>query len=454
MSNIRRVSMSIERASKRRFCMAIVAFGLAGSSLLGIGPMTMAEGRTSLAPSQEATEQFKGTLRYKNPATGDKDPIAGADIAAADAVGNVVGNATTAEDGTWTMSVPGPGTYTVTLDVDSLPNGVGVSKDGAEELTKVLVSGQSAFLLFPLGPRARNATDSIGERAARLFAEGLNFGLIIAICAVGLSLIFGTTGLTNFGHGELVTFGALIAFFFNVTLGLHLLIAAPLAIICGGLFGGLLDLGLWRQLRKRGTSLVSAMIVSIGLALVLRNIFLFQFGGFNRKFAQYQVQPDGLGIGPVTISPKDLWSMGIAIAVLVGVALMLQLTRIGKAMRAVSDNRDLAEASGINVERVVLMVWCLGGALSALGGILLAVDEDLTFDMGYRLLLLMFAGVTLGGLGTAYGALIGSLVVGEFILLSTLVIKPELKTVGALVVLIVVLLVRPQGILGTKERVG
>jgi neutral amino acid transport system permease protein len=140
--------------------------------------------------------------------------------------------------------------------------------------------------------------------------------------------------------------------------------------------------------------------------------------------------------------------------VLVGVALVLQKTRIGKAMRAVADNRDLAESSGINVGRVINVVWAAGTGLAALGGILLGMAEQVGWLMGFQLLLLMFAGVILGGLGTAYGALVGSLVVGVFIQLSTLVIPTDLKNVGALLMLIVILVIRPQGILGQAERIG
>jgi len=133
---------------------------------------------------------------------------------------------------------------------------------------------------------------------------------------------------------------------------------------------------------------------------------------------------------------------------------MLQRTKIGKAMRAVADNRDLAASSGIDVDRVILFVWALGGLLATLGGVLLGLSDSVQWDMGFRLLLLMFAGVTLGGLGTAYGALIGSLVVGIFVQMSTLIIPSDIKYVGGLLLLIVILVIRPQGILGSRVRVG
>jgi branched-chain amino acid transport system permease protein len=144
----------------------------------------------------------------------------------------------------------------------------------------------------------------------------------------------------------------------------------------------------------------------------------------------------------------------ISLAVLLLVAVMLQRTRIGKAMRAVADNRDLAASSGINVNQVILVVWMMGGALAALGGVLLGLSDQVQWDMGFRLLLLMFAGVTLGGLGTAYGALVGSIIVGVFVQMSTLVIPSDVKYVAGLLLLIVILVIRPQGILGSRARIG
>jgi branched-chain amino acid transport system permease protein len=146
--------------------------------------------------------------------------------------------------------------------------------------------------------------------------------------------------------------------------------------------------------------------------------------------------------------------MVISALALVLVALFLSQTRTGKATRAVADNRDLAESSGIDVDRVITFVWAAGAGLAALGGILQGLSEQVTWQMGFQLLLLMFAGTTLGGLGTAYGALVGSLVVGVAMELSTLVIPSEFKTVTALAILVIILLVRPQGILGEAERVG
>jgi neutral amino acid transport system permease protein len=271
--------------------------------------------------------------------------------------------------------------------------------------------------------------------------------------AIGLSLIFGTTGLTNFAHAELVTFGALAAYFLNQTVGLPLLVAAPLAMVAGGAAGALSDLGIWRPLRRRRTGLIAMMIVSIGLSILLRAVFLYQFGGRTRPYGDYNNQR-AIDIGPVSVVAKDLWSIALSLSVLLIVGLLLQRTKIGKAMRAVADNPDLASSSGIDVDRVVLFVWVAGGALAALGGVLLGLGEQVGFQMGFRQLLLMFAGITLGGLGTAYGALVGCFLIGLAVEVSTVWVPPELKAVTALVVLIGILLVRPQGILGQSERVG
>jgi branched-chain amino acid transport system permease protein len=133
---------------------------------------------------------------------------------------------------------------------------------------------------------------------------------------------------------------------------------------------------------------------------------------------------------------------------------VLTRTRIGKAIRAVADNPDLARSSGIDVDRVILVVWGAGAALATLGGVFFGMSDLVDWAFGFKLLLLMFAGVTLGGLGTAFGAFVGSLLVGIIIQVSTLWISPELKNVSALALLILILVVRPQGIFGRRERIG
>jgi branched-chain amino acid transport system permease protein len=195
------------------------------------------------------------------------------------------------------------------------------------------------------------------------------------------------------------------------------------------------------------------MVISIGFGLMMRYIFLFFFGGDREQFLQYAGQA-GLQIGPFSITPKMIFATIIGVALIMLTILWLTRSTLGKASRAVSDNPALASASGIDVEKIILVVWVLGAFLAGFAGIMMGLNQGVQFIMGSDTLLLIFAAVTLGGLGTAYGAIVGSMVVGLFIQLSTLFIPTELKYVGALVVLIVILLVKPQGILGRRERIG
>ena len=410
----------------------------------------------SLAPSvgaQEAepTESIQGTLRNRGDGT-EQEPVEGVRVSVATADGEQVDEVESDAEGTFEVPVPGPGSYVVTLDEDSLPEGVELREGGAVRREVRVSPGESQRVLYPFGEDTRDRRTKLDE-ALVLTVEGIRFGLIIAMAAVGLSLIFGTTGLTNFAHGELVTFGALVAWYLNVQSGIQLIPAAVLAVAIGGLAGGALDRLLWRPLRGRGTGLIAMLVISIGLGLLVRYVFLYQLGGRARTFADYTVQR-AVDLGPVAVAPKDLFSIAFSIVVLLGVAALLQRTRLGKAMRAVADNPDLAASSGIDVQRVIQLVWVFGAGLAALGGVLVGLTEQVRWDTGFQLLLLMFAGITLGGLGTAYGALVGSFVVGLFVQVSTLYLSPELKNVGALVILIAVLLFRPQGILGQAERVG
>jgi neutral amino acid transport system permease protein len=406
---------------------------------------------------EEASEVVRGILRQPGAEGEDDTPIEGAEIVVRSG-GEEVGSATTDAEGRFEIGLPGPGDYEAELVVDTLPEGAELANEDGNVLRFSMAPGQSRPLLYRLaGPEGAGAEEGGGGGRYRSFlqlaVEGLKLGLIIAITSIGLSLIFGTTGLVNFAHGEMVSFGAIIAYLFNVTLGIHLVPAAIIAIAVGALAGAAQDRLLWHPLRRRGTSLIAMLVVSIGLSLLWRYAMLYQFGGGTRPYDQYAVQR-AIPLGPIQIAPKDIISIALSLVVLLAVGLMLLRTRVGKAMRAVADNRDLAASSGINVERVIMFVWTLGGALATLGGILFGLAEQVSWQMGFQLLLLMFAGVILGGLGTAFGALVGSLLVGLMVQLSTLVISPELKNVGAFLVLIIVLLVRPQGLLGRAERIG
>jgi neutral amino acid transport system permease protein len=408
---------------------------------------TFAFGLATLSPgiAQAEGEAVAGTLQ-----TSRSGPIDGVEVVVTTPDGAEIDTVQSDADGKWSVDVPGPGEYVVTVNADDLPDGISLS--GSDSRTVTVEAGRRQPVSIGLEDGSRGSGGGT-IRAVQLLVDGLRFGLLIAMCAVGLSLIFGTTGLTNFAHGELVTIGAIAAWYINVDAGIPLIPATLLAMVIGAGVGALNELGVWRPLRRRGTGLVAALVVSIGLSLLLRYLIQIFYGGFSNPYGDYQSQR-AIDYGAFTLTNRSLFSIVISVVVLLLMALMLQRTKIGKAMRAVSDNRDLAASSGIDVNRVILVVWMMGGALAALGGVLLGLSDQVQWDMGFRLLLLMFAGVTLGGLGTAYGALIGSLVVGVFVQMSTLVIPDDIKYVGGLLLLIVILVIRPQGILGSRARIG
>ena len=386
-----------------------------------------------------------------------REGVPGVGIVVETADGELVAEAVTDEEGDYEILVEEPGTYNVRLDTETLPEGVTVPEGETDTYEGVVVRANSSTTrAFFLGEDLRQAESKLSQ-LPQTIANGFKLAMIIAITSVGLSLIFGTTGLSNFAHGEMVTLGALIAFGFNRSwASWSLLPAALVAVAVAAVAGGLFELGVWRPLRHRGTSLTSMMIVSIGIALAVRHLYLFLVGGAQLFYSQYTLQRDLVPFGPVEFAPRSVWIMSIAIVVIVGLALFLLRARFGKAIRAVSDNPELASSSGIDSDRVILVVWILGGALAGLGGVMYGLEFGVRWDMGFGLLLLMFAAITLGGLGNPFGALVGSLVIGIFVELWTWVVPNanDMKNVGALLALIIVLLIRPQGILGSKERIG
>ena len=430
----------------------------------------------ALSPAQAEDSEYALRIQVKDQgrtADGktDNQPVPGVEITVTDSAGSVVDTGATDTEGVLIISVPARADYTVTLNEETLPSGKTLdSKTPAVQnvLTDSFVTKTKVVTYFT--GESQNVSQSGFERIAQRFSDGIRLGLILAMCSVGLSLIFGTTGLTNFAHGEMVTFGGIMAFVFNVTgltfLGFlsfipgihedgtfHIFWAAPLGIVLGGGFGWALNKGIFGPLRRRGVGLVTQMVLTVGLSIALRNFFLSRFEGRTRPFADFSLQK-AWNLGPINITPRDFIVSVLCLVILIVTALGLRFTRLGKATRAVSDNPDLASATGIDSEKVIRLVWILGGCLAAAGGIFRGLDEQVSFDMGGRLLFLLFAGITLGGLGSAFGALVGGFVIGILVEVSSLVVPTELKTAPALVILILVLLLRPQGILGRAQRVG
>lgn len=409
------------------------------------------------AQSDDAEQILRGRVNHQYEQDGERvrEGVPGVRIVVETESGDIVAEGITDDNGAYEIPLAEPGTYVVRLDTATLPEGTSLP-EGEESVTRDIRARSSTTQVFNLGEDLRTVEGKWSQLPQTL-ANGLKLAVVIAITSIGLSLIFGTTGLSNFAHGEMVTLGALLAWGLNRTWATWTLVAAAaVAVPLSAVAGGLMERGIWRPLRHRGTSLTSMMIVSIGLALALRHIFLFLVGGDLKQYSQYNLQPDPISLGPVDFAPRSLWILVISLAVILWVCYFLLRTRFGKAIRAVADNPDLAASSGIDADRVIMVVWVLGGALAGLGGVFYGLEYGIRWDMGSTLLLLMFAAITLGGLGNPFGALLGSLVVGVMVELWTFVVPNanDLKNVGALAVLIVILLIRPQGLLGRKERIG
>ncbi len=406
---------------------------------------------------QEITDYyFAGNITFEG------EPIEGVEL-------RIEGNGFEAEtetdaEGKWRLYVPEKEAYTLIVDEETLPEGVIVDPATLPEGTQPIdgttgsfevefgLTGTKILNLF-LGEGERITVSFIDQLLSRLVG-GLNFGLLLALASMGAALIYGTTRLSNFAHGEMVTWGGVVTLLVSSFWQLPLWLGIIAAVAAGAMLGWAMDAGIWRPLRHRGLGVVQLMIVSIGLSLALRYGLQYVIGGHTHQLAGSSPTP--MRFGPISLSYIDLIAMGSSLIAIVGMAYFLTRTRLGKATRAISDNPQLAAASGIDVDRVVRIVWILAGALAALSGILWAYFRPgVKWDMGMQMLLLMFAAITLGGLGSAFGALIGSIIVGLAVEVSTLLGVPDdLKYATALVALIVILLVRPQGLLGRKERLG
>jgi branched-chain amino acid transport system permease protein len=291
----------------------------------------------------------------------------------------------------------------------------------------------------------------------QLLANGIVTGSVIAIGAVGVTLIYGILRLVNFAYGDFMAFGALTAYAFNGPLGLGMLASTLLAMLATAVLSLGLDFVLWRPLRARRAGFMSLFLASIGLALVLRQALLLAYGPQPQTFRvdQYSVYV----IGSVRLSQPQLITIIAATVAIGAVGAFLSRSTIGRTMRALADDRALAAIAGIDIGRVIGYTWILSGLLAGLAGVLAGLIQT-SFDpnFGFTLLLPIFAAVVLGGIGSAYGALAGGLALGIAMELSTWPtlrggVDPVYKPVVAFTVLIVALMVRPQGLFGRARVV-
>jgi neutral amino acid transport system permease protein len=277
----------------------------------------------------------------------------------------------------------------------------------------------------------------------QLLVNGIAVGSIIALAAVGLTLTYGILRLANFAHGDFMTLGAYLTLVLNLNglniwlaMGLGAIATIGIALICEKL--------LWSPMRDRRATPTTLIIISIGLALFLRNGIIFIWGGSNQSYDLPIVA--ALDLGGLRIRYYSLVVVALSVVIILLLHYLLQYTKTGKAMRAVADNIDLARVSGINVERVVIWTWVIAAGLTALSGGLYGLITAVRPNMGWFLILPMFASVILGGIGNPYGAILGALVIGVAQELSVPLLGAQYKLGVALGLMVLVLLIRPQGI--------
>lgn len=278
---------------------------------------------------------------------------------------------------------------------------------------------------------------------AQLFVNGMAVGSIIALAAVGLTLTYGILRLANFAHGDFMTLGAYLTLLAN-TSGINIWFSMLLGAI-GTVAGMLLaEKLMWSKMRSARATSTTLIIISIGLALFIRNGIIFIWGGGNRDY-NLPVNPAREILG-LRVPQNQLLVMFLAVLAILVLHYLLQNTKIGKAMRAVADNIDLARVSGINVERVVIWTWVISGSLTALGGSMYGLITAVRPNMGWFLILPMFASVILGGIGNPYGAIAAAFAIGITQEVSTPWLGSQYKQGVGLFMMILVLLIRPKGL--------
>lgn len=289
------------------------------------------------------------------------------------------------------------------------------------------------------------------HEVAQTGLNGLSLGVIYALGAVGLTLVYGILKLTNFAHGDFLTFGAYMAFIVNVSWDGPLILGVLFGIVTTAALAIGFEKILWGPMRNRRAGSLQLLLTSIGLAFVIRSVIQFFFSTDVKTLnVNNTTTVDFLGL---SIGRTELIVIVVGVATMLAVAGLLRYSLLGKQMRALSDDIDLAETSGINTSRVILYTWIFAGGLAGLAGVLDASITNLKPEFGFALLLPIFAAVVLGGIGDAFGALIGGLMLGVLIEWSTMFVPDQWKVTFGFLALIIALVVRPQGIFGKARTV-
>lgn len=273
-------------------------------------------------------------------------------------------------------------------------------------------------------------------------------GSIYLLGAVGLSISYGLSGFPNFAHAEFITLGAFIGYFVADELGLGLPLAFVVAFLCTGVVGFLCYRGIFQPLARRGATIIHLMVASIALGFIIR----YTIGGiWSWKPLYFTTTWSAFDLGPLRVTGLWLWLIFTAVALAVIMHFILVKTKIGKAIRATSSNRELALASGINVDRVIWLTWFIGAGLAAVAGIFRGADTQIWPMTGWDIILPIFAVVILGGIGNYYGAIAAAFIIGlaenvGVVALVALGLSTEYRMAIPFLILIITLIVKPQGL--------
>ncbi|MCK9514718.1 MAG: branched-chain amino acid ABC transporter permease [Ottowia sp.] len=295
------------------------------------------------------------------------------------------------------------------------------------------------------------------EEMLSLTVWGVMLGGIIALGGIGLTLCYGVLKFPNFAHGEFLTLGAYITYgsilvlpqtnpIWRFSFGWELLLGMVLAIIITAVVAIVLDKLLYRRLRMHGSPLVLLAMASLGMEFLLRGIVYLIWGSNYHFYYSGRANPAMDFPFGVRVQADQLFVFALAFILVVALYWMLTRTRMGKAMRATADNPDLAQVRGINTERVIAWTWAIGAGLAAVGGVMYGLASQMRPDMGFLLLLPLFAAVIMGGIGSAWGALVGAIIIGVAMQLTSAFLNPTYGPAVAFTLMVLVLLMRPQGL--------
>ena len=288
-----------------------------------------------------------------------------------------------------------------------------------------------------------------------LILQAAGFGLVtasvLALGSVGLTLQFGVTNYINFAYGTFLILAAYFTWTLSSVAHLNFLLAAALGCLLMGVVAVVVARAVMKHFVDRQAPLFYLLIVTFGLSMMISNVIEAIWGP---GFQTYNIPVGGpLELGPFSLTPNQLVIIGLSVVVMLGVHLMLTRTVLGKAMRAMSDNKDLAQVSGIDTDRITTWTWFLTGCLAGLAGVALTVTTvSFNPSSASTFLFVIFAAVILGGIGQPYGAMLGALLLGIITEVSAVVVSAAYKDDIAFVALVVVLLLRPQGLIKSRGR--